>query len=75
MTEVQNKTPKRGVRVVKTIELDSFYFFSQRNVFEVCYLDTHIVEKEVQKFCLKSTVNGLGRDRKKRKRNRESHDF
>lgn len=29
-------------------------------------MDTHIIEKEVQKFCLKSTVNGLGRDRKKK---------
>lgn len=68
LTELQNKTPKRGVRVVKTIELDSFYFFSQQNIFEVCCLDTHIAEKEVQKFYLKSTVNGLGRDRKEKKK-------
>lgn len=34
-------------------------------------MDTHIVEKEVQKFCLKSTVNGLGRDRKKKEKETE----
>lgn len=34
-------------------------------------MDTHIIEKEVQKFCLKSTVNGLGRDRKKKKKQRK----
>lgn len=57
--------------MVKTIELDSFYFSSQRNIFEVCCLDTHIAEKEVQKFCLKSTVNGSGRGRKKKKKETE----